>query len=96
MLFTSTLSRTTAAFISSNHRPPVQRIGPQRYNTVRLLMTFQQPDTPFPYTPPAWASRLTNVPEKRLQLANLPTPVQLIGANRSSTRHQNNNNNNST
>ncbi|KAL7491412.1 hypothetical protein ACHAWT_000775 [Skeletonema menzelii] len=57
-------------------------------------MTFQQSDTPFPYTPPAWASRLTNVPQKRLQLANLPTPVQLIGANRSSTRHQNNNNNN--
>jgi 1-aminocyclopropane-1-carboxylate deaminase/D-cysteine desulfhydrase-like pyridoxal-dependent ACC family enzyme len=44
-------------------------------------MSFQQPDASFPYQPPAWAEgKLTNVPTNgRLHLANLPTPIHLIG-----------------
>lgn len=67
LLFTST---ARAFRISSRHTTTT---------TNRLLMTFQQPDTPYPYTPPAWASPFTNnVPKERLKLANLPTPVQLV------------------
>jgi len=55
------------------------------------MTLFQQPDTPYPYTPPTWASPLTNVPKNgRLHLANLPTPIHLIGTTR--TRQQSNNN----
>ena len=84
-------TRTAAFILPSSHRLPVQLINPRRQNTVavRLLMSFQQPDTPYPYEPPAWASPLTNVPKERLQLANLPTPVQLIGTNRSSINNSN-------
>ncbi|KAL7533258.1 hypothetical protein ACHAXR_005129 [Thalassiosira sp. AJA248-18] len=44
-------------------------------------MSIQRPDTSHPYKPPDWATNiLTNVPKHgRLHLANLPTPVQLIG-----------------
>ena len=92
MLLLTSTSRATTAFISSlsTHHPNFQLIG-SRHNTNRLIMSFefQQPDTQYPYTPPAWASPLTNVPKKRLKLAHLPTPIQLIGANRS-TRQQKN------
>ncbi len=60
--------------------------------------SLQQPDTVYPYKPPSWAvSKLTNVPKHgRLHLANLPTPLQLIGTDRiqKQTGSSSNNNNN--
>jgi D-cysteine desulfhydrase family pyridoxal phosphate-dependent enzyme len=60
--------------------------------------SLQQPDTVYPYKPPSWAvSKLTNVPKNgRLHLANLPTPLQLIGTDRiqKQTGSSSNNNNN--
>mmetsp|Transcript_17266 Transcript_17266/g.25580 ORF Transcript_17266/g.25580 Transcript_17266/m.25580 type:complete len:465 (+) Transcript_17266:108-1502(+) len=88
MLLTST-SRATTAFISSLSTH-IRLIG-SHHNTNRLTMSFefQQPDAQYPYTPPAWASPLTNVPKKRLKLAHLPTPIQLIGSNRSTRQRKN-------
>lgn len=51
-----------------------------------MTKSFQQIDTLYPYTPPTWASALTNVPKHgRLHLANLPTPIQLIATNLSNS-----------
>ena len=86
---TSRASSSAAFSIISSRRPSIQSIGS------RLMMTFQQPDTSYPYTPPTWAAPLTNVPPNgRLKLCNLPTPIQLIGAKRSQQHQPNNNNNN--
>ena len=99
LLFTS--SRTSSAFIFSTHHPRIRNIRPiigsSHNNKNRLMMTFQQPDTLYPYTPPTWTSPLTNVPKNgRLHLANLPTPIiQLIGTNRNNIRQQQNNKNSS-
>ena len=60
--------------------------------------SLQQPDTVYPYKPPSWAvSKLTNVPKNgRLHLANLPTPLQLIGTDRIQKQTGSSNNDNST
>ena len=52
-----------------------------------LTMALQQPDTRHQYRPPRWAEgKLTNVPKHgRLHLANLPTPLHLVG---SKTNHK--------
>lgn len=47
------------------------------------MMSFQSPDTRYPYCPPQWAEgKLTNIPKHgRLRLANLPTPIHQVKTN---------------
>lgn len=98
LFFMLVTSRRASAFISTHHHPRIIRpiSGSDNNNSHRLRMTlFQQPDTSYPYSPPTWASPLTNVPKNgRLHLANLPTPIHLIGTNTRTQQQQSNNNNN--
>mmetsp|Transcript_8284 Transcript_8284/g.18556 ORF Transcript_8284/g.18556 Transcript_8284/m.18556 type:complete len:473 (+) Transcript_8284:234-1652(+) len=62
----------------------------QLHRTSSMAMSLQQqPDTLYPYQPPAWAENvLKNVPKHgRLHLANLPTPVHLIGSKAGSSKN---------
>ena len=56
-----------------------------------MMMSSLQPDTSHPYHPPSWAANvLTNVPKHgRLHLANLPTPIHLIGTSSNSGNNSN-------
>ena len=51
-----------------------------------ISMTFQSPDTSYPYIPPKWAKdKLTKIPKHgRLHLANLPTPIHQVKTNNAS------------
>jgi len=50
------------------------------YTSVRLAssMSIQSPKTLLPYHAPTFAKHFRNVPRYRLELANLPTPLQVV------------------
>ena len=85
LFFMLLLASTSSALI---HFVPQARVQLPRFRlTVQrtastLAMSMQQSDTSYPYEPPAWAKNvLKNAPKHgRLHLANLPTPVHLIGS----------------
>lgn len=67
-------------FLSSAHRQ--SRIVTSFVASRAMSMSHLQPDFPHSYHPPRWAEgKVKNVPEHgRLHLANLPTPLHLVGA----------------
>ena len=83
----SSTSSVAASFAFITQRQPKRSLPRRRtFATSTISMSSLQPDTSHPYHPPSWAANiLTNVPQNgRLHLANLPTPIHLIGTSSNS------------